>query len=159
MHNASIEKESINALPEMQKLMQKYRLPKKTTFEDLESQIKTFFNKSVIVNFGEHILIAGFFPTKGKEPYYVATYEYDSTDKHAIDDPIHLASISTTKFSDSGNALLWQMRKLGEDERQPIKQSEYIGSHLMGKCPKCEKILNVEDHRSYCGYCGQPVKW
>ena len=30
---------------------------------------------------------------------------------------------------------------------------------IFGGCPKCKALITHSDHRNYCGYCGQGVKW
>ena len=112
-------REILDADPEMKKLMYKYRLPRSTTPELLEQQIRTFFPRSVMIHYGEHIIIAGYYPNESSayrrdNPYYSATYEYKDINKHNIEDKIHLTFISQTKFSDSGHALLWQMHRLND---------------------------------------------
>lgn len=44
-------------------------------------------------------------------------------------------------------------------EPKSVKDMLVVGSHLMGKCPKCYKVLTVQDHPVACGFCGQKVKW
>lgn len=47
------------------------------------------------------------------------------------------------------------------EAQQPrmVKKMKNVGSHLLGTCPSCEKILMVEEHPKFCGRCGQAVKW
>ena len=42
---------------------------------------------------------------------------------------------------------------------KPVTQPIYVGGHLMGGCPNCCKVLNIQDNPVYCGGCGQKVKW
>lgn len=30
---------------------------------------------------------------------------------------------------------------------------------VFGGCPKCKALITHADHKKYCGYCGQAVKW
>lgn len=30
---------------------------------------------------------------------------------------------------------------------------------IFGGCPKCKALITHADHKKYCGYCGQAVKW
>ena len=30
---------------------------------------------------------------------------------------------------------------------------------LIASCPKCNMLLTRVEHKNYCGYCGQAVKW
>lgn len=48
---------------------------------------------------------------------------------------------------------------LKEQEPKTVKEMIVVGGHLMGKCPKCSKILTVQDHPIACGFCGQAAKW
>ena len=48
---------------------------------------------------------------------------------------------------------------LKEKEPKTVKEMLVVGGHLIGKCPKCSKILTVQDHPIACGFCGQKVKW
>ena len=48
---------------------------------------------------------------------------------------------------------------LKAQEPKTVKEMLVVGGHLMGKCPRCCKILSVQDHPIACGFCGQVVKW
>lgn len=48
---------------------------------------------------------------------------------------------------------------LKEQEPKTVKEMLVVGEHLMSKCPRCSKILTVQDHPVACGFCGQAVKW
>jgi hypothetical protein len=48
---------------------------------------------------------------------------------------------------------------LKAQEPKPVKDTLVVGGHLMGKCPKCYKVLTIQDHPVACGFCGQAVKW
>ena len=48
---------------------------------------------------------------------------------------------------------------LKAQEPKTVKEMLVVGGHLMGKCPRCCKILTVQDHPIACGFCGQAVKW
>ena len=44
-------------------------------------------------------------------------------------------------------------------EPKSVKDTLVVGSHLMGKCPKCYKVLAAQEYPVACGFCGQAVKW
>lgn len=48
---------------------------------------------------------------------------------------------------------------LKAQEPKMVKEMLVVGGHLMGKCPRCSKILTIQDHPVACGFCGQGVKW
>lgn len=48
---------------------------------------------------------------------------------------------------------------LKAQEPKTVTEMLVVGGHLMGKCPRCCKILTVQDHPIACGFCGQEVKW
>lgn len=30
---------------------------------------------------------------------------------------------------------------------------------IFGGCPNCKALITMADHKKFCGYCGQAVKW
>ena len=51
------------------------------------------------------------------------------------------------------------LKVLKAQEPKTAKEMLVVGGHLMGKCPRCYKILTIRDHPVACGFCGQAVKW
>lgn len=86
---------------EMQKnLMRTYRLPETTTPEELE------MHWSTVLNFGNHVLLAGFYFANGKNNYFGAIFTFTTAD-HTCEGEIRLEKISDRLFSDNGSAIAW----------------------------------------------------
>jgi hypothetical protein len=83
--------------------MKTYRLPNPTTPEDLESRW------SKVLNFGDKVLLAGYFYNgKGKPSYFAAVYEHLDDDL-SCEGTIGLAAASEVEFEDDGHAMAWAM--------------------------------------------------
>ena len=83
--------------------MGKYRLPNHTTQEGLECGWRK------VLNFGDKVLLAGYFYNgKNKPSYYGAVYEYLTEDK-TIEGEIGLSTASEVEFEDDGHAIAWAM--------------------------------------------------
>ena len=83
--------------------MRKYRLPNPTTPEDLECRW------SKVLNFGDKVLLAGYYYNGQNKPsYFGAVYEF-LTDDHTCEGTIGLAEVSEVEFSDDGHAIAWAM--------------------------------------------------
>ena len=48
---------------------------------------------------------------------------------------------------------------LKAQESKAIEEPLVVGGHLMGKCPRCARVLSIIDYPNFCGHCGQAVKW
>ena len=84
--------------------MRTYRLPNPTTPEDLECRW------SKVLNFGDKILLAGFYYNgKGKPSYFGANYEFLTND-HTCEGTIGLREVSEVEFEDDGHAIAWAMQ-------------------------------------------------
>ena len=86
----------------MKTLAKAYRLPERTTTENLEERWST------VLNFGDKILLAGYYYEYGKGDYFGATYEF-TTDDHSCEGEIRLTAVSEEKFEDNGHAIAWAM--------------------------------------------------
>ena len=85
--------------------MRKYRLPNPTTPEDLECRW------SKVLNFGDKVLLAGYYCNGQNKPcYFGAAYEF-LTDDHSCEGTIGLAEVSEAVFEDDGHAIAWAMSK------------------------------------------------
>ncbi len=85
--------------------MRKYRLPNPTTQEDLECRWRK------VLNFGDRILMAGYYYNgKGKPCYFGATYEF-LTDDTSCEGAIGLRDVSEVDFEDDGHAIAWAMQQ------------------------------------------------
>ena len=81
--------------------MKTYRLPNPTCQEDLESAW------SKVLNFGDKVLVAGYYYNgKGKPSYYGAVYEHLDDDL-SCEGTIGLAEVSEVEFEDDGHAIAW----------------------------------------------------
>ena len=84
--------------------MQMLRLPNPTTPEDLECRW------SKILNFGDKVLLAGYYYNGMNKPsYFGAVYEF-LDDDHSGEGTIGLAAVSDIEFEDDGHAIAWAMK-------------------------------------------------
>ena len=87
--------------------MKKYRLPNPTTSEDLEMRFSGMDGK--ILNFGDKVLLAGYYWNgKGKPCYFAASYEHLDDDL-SCEGAIGLRAVSDLEFNDDGHAVAWAM--------------------------------------------------
>ena len=86
----------------MKNLMRTYRLPETTTPEDLGC------NWSTTLNFGNHVLLAGFYFANGRNNYFGAIFTFTTTD-HTCEGEIRLTAVSDEMFEDNGHAIAWAM--------------------------------------------------
>ena len=85
--------------------MRTYRLPNPSTPEDLECRW------SKILNFGDKVILAGYFYNgKNKLCYFGATYEF-LTDDTTCEGTVGLRAASEVEFEDDGHAILWAMQQ------------------------------------------------
>ena len=59
----------------------------------------------------------------------------------------------TAHLSADALELLKEMKKV------KVKNIKLVGDDLMGTCPRCLRVLTIQDHTGFCGTCGQAVKW
>ena len=86
-------------------LKTRYRLPETTTLEDLACKWST------TLNFGNHVLLAGFYFAIGRNNYFGAIFTF-TTDDHTCEGEIRLEAISTEMFPDNGTAIAWCIQNL-----------------------------------------------
>ena len=80
--------------------MRTYRLPETTTSENLGCAWST------VVDFGNRVLLAGYFYSGPKaNSYFAAVYEHTKT----CEGEIRLTAVSDELFPDNGRALQWAM--------------------------------------------------
>ena len=89
----------------MKTLMRTYRLPETTTPEDLGCNWRT------VLNFGNHVLLAGFYFANGRNNYFGAIFTF-TTDDHTCEGEIRLEAISTELYPDNGSAIAWCIQNL-----------------------------------------------
>ena len=84
--------------------MQMLRLSNPTTPENLECRW------SKILNFGDKVLLAGYYYNGMNKPsYFGAVYEFLGDD-HSCEGTIGLAAVSDIEFEDDGHAIAWAMK-------------------------------------------------
>ena len=84
--------------------MRTYRLPNPATPEDLECRW------SKTLNFGDKVLLAGYYYSGMNKPsYFAATYDF-LTDDHSCEGTIGLRAASEVAFEDDGHAIAWAMQ-------------------------------------------------
>ena len=87
--------------------MKKYRLQNPTTSEDLEMRFSGMDGK--ILNFGDKVLMAGYYYNgKGQPSYYAAVYEHLDDDL-SCEGAIGLRAVSEVEFTDDGHAIAWAL--------------------------------------------------
>lgn len=85
---------------------EKYRLPKRTTPEELESRF------SKILNFGNRVLLASHYYTGMSNPcYFGAVYEH-LDDNLTCEGTVWLTAVSDVDFEDDGHAIAWALGNL-----------------------------------------------
>ena len=85
--------------------MRTYRLPNPSTPEDLECRW------SKILNFGDKVILAGYYYNgKNKPCYFGATHEF-LTDDTTCEGTVGLRAASEVEFEDDGHAILWAMQQ------------------------------------------------
>lgn len=84
--------------------MKMLRLPNPTTPESLECRW------SKILNFGDKVLLAGYYYNGMNKPsYFGAVYDFLGDD-HSCEGTIGLAAVSDIEFEDDGHAIAWAMK-------------------------------------------------
>ncbi len=87
----------------MTKKAKDYRLPGTVTMETLE------MNWSCILQFGNKVLLAGHYFSKGRDYWYGAVYGF-TTRNHTCEGEIRLMAVSDELFEDNGHAIEWAMK-------------------------------------------------
>ena len=109
----------------LEKNARTYRLPEITTPENLAC------NWSCTVNFGDKILLAGYYYSGRKQnSYFGAVYEYTTTD-HTCEGEIRLAAISSEMFADNGHAWhgAWRSEEDGDDDNAERDYKDALGGN------------------------------
>ena len=89
-------------MTEMMKRANTYRLPNPTTQEDLECRW------SKTLNFGDRVLLAGYYYQHNKPCYFGAVYEHLDDDL-SCEGTIGLRAVSEVAFNDDGSAIAWAL--------------------------------------------------
>ena len=89
--------------------MRTYRLPNPTCQEDLETRFSGMDGK--VLNFGDRILLAGYYWNGPGEPsYFAAIYEHLDDDM-TCEGAIGIREVSEVEFEDDGHAIFWAMQQ------------------------------------------------
>ena len=79
----------------------RYRLPETTTPENLAC------NWSTVLNFGNHVLLAGYYYAGlNKNSYFGAIFTFTTADR-TCEGEIRLEAISSEMYPDNGSAIAW----------------------------------------------------
>lgn len=79
-----------------------FRLPESSTQEELECRW------SHVLQFGDKVVLAGYYYTGTGLDWFGATYQF-STEDHTCEGRIELRSVSQQFFEDEGHAIAWAM--------------------------------------------------
>ena len=109
--------------------MKKYRLPNPTTSEDLEMRFSGMDGK--ILNFGDKVLMAGYYWNgKGQPSYYAAVYEHLDDDL-SCEGAIGLRAVSEVEHNDDGHAIAWALaQKLNKSGAGTASPKHALGIQL-----------------------------
>ena len=89
--------------------MRKYRLQNPTTPEDLEMKFSGM--DGAVLEFGENILVAGFYWNGPNESrYFAAVYEYLDDGDFDSESMIGIKAVTDVEFEDDGHAIQWAMQ-------------------------------------------------
>ena len=89
-------------MTEMMKRANAYRLPNPTTSEDLECRW------SKTLNFGNRVVMAGYYYQHKKPCYFGVVYEHLDDDL-SCEGAIGLRAVSEVEFEDDGHAIAWAL--------------------------------------------------
>ena len=88
-------------MSKMIELAKEYRLPLRSTQEDLEVDWET------VLRYGDRILLAGHWYNPDGKSWIAAVYEYLDDDATECDDMIGIREVSAERFEDNGHAIAW----------------------------------------------------
>ena len=91
-------------MSKMVELAWKYRLPTKSTPEDLASSWKT------VLKYGDRILLAGYWHNPDGKSWFAAVYEFLDDNATDAEDMIGLRWVGEERFEDEGHAIAWAMQ-------------------------------------------------
>ena len=91
-------------MSKMTEMAREYRLPLKSTQEDLEC----FW--STVLRYGNRILLAGHFYNPDGKSWIAAVYEFLDDNETGIEDAIGLREVAEERFEDNGHAIAWAIQ-------------------------------------------------
>lgn len=86
------------------KLAKEYRLPTKTTPEDLRRDWET------VLTYGNRILLAGYWYSPDGKSWIAAVYEFLDDNETTCEDWIGIREVAEERFEDNGHAIAWAIR-------------------------------------------------
>lgn len=85
-------------------MAREYRLPLKSTPEDLERDWET------VLRYGNRILLAGHWYNPDGKSWIAAVYEFLDDDETSAEDFIGIREVSAERFEDNGHAIAWAIQ-------------------------------------------------
>jgi len=94
-------------MSKMTDLARTYRLPTKTTEEDLP-----YGQNQKVLRFGNRILVARYYYQPDGESWIAAVYEFLDDNETSCEDFIGLRWVGEERFKDDGHAIAWAMQNV-----------------------------------------------
>ena len=91
-------------MSKMIELAKEYRLPLKSTQEDMESRWET------VLRYGDRILLAGHWYNPDGKSWIAAVYEFLDDNETSSEDFIGIREVSEERFTDNGHAIAWAIK-------------------------------------------------
>ena len=91
-------------MSKMIELAKEYRLPLKSTQEDMESRWET------VLRYGDRILVAGHWYNQDGKSWIAAVYEFLDDNETTCEDFIGIREVAEERFSDNGHAIAWAIK-------------------------------------------------
>jgi len=88
----------------MIELAKKYRIPLRSTEEDLA------FRWETVLRYGDRVLLAGSWYHPDGKNWVAAVYEFTDDKETDYDDSISLRWVAEERFEDNGHAISWAIR-------------------------------------------------
>lgn len=85
-------------------MAREYRLPLKSTPEDLERDWET------VLRYGNRILLAGHWYNPDGKSWIAAVYEFLDDNETSAEDFIGIREVSAERFTDNGHAIAWAIQ-------------------------------------------------
>lgn len=81
---------------------QKFRLPARTTQENLQGRFET------VVKYGGRVLLSGYYYMGANKPsYFAAVYQFLDDGAQSVEDDLEFLEVSPFLFEDDGHAIQW----------------------------------------------------
>lgn len=93
-------------MSKLTELAKEYRLPWKSTPEDMECHWST------VLRYGNRILVAGQWYQPDGKNWMAAVYEFLNDNETSCEDIISLRWVSEERFEDDGHAIAWAMQNV-----------------------------------------------